>query len=158
MIASAKAKYLRIPPRKVGLVINLIRGKGVVESESILANVQKRSGQIIGKVLHSAVSNAKQKGLTEEQLFVSKITADQGPSWKRFRAVTFGRANPILKRTTHLAIELDLRVEKGKVPLAQVVESKIEPKKEQPKHEVKAAASSESQAKNKPIKRKLAAK
>ena len=51
---------------------------------------------------------AKEKGLTEDQLFVSKITADQGPTWKRFRAAAFGRATGILKKTTHLTIELDL--------------------------------------------------
>ena len=64
---------------------------------------------MISKVLNSAVDNAKQKGLMEDQLFISRIVADQGPSWKRFRAASFGRATPILKKTTHLTIELDLK-------------------------------------------------
>jgi len=54
------------------------------------------------------VDNAKQKGLDETQLYISKITADSGPSWKRYRAEAFGRASVILKRTAHLKIELDL--------------------------------------------------
>ena len=114
MIAHAQAKFLRGSPRKVGLVIDLIRGKGVLESEGILANVNKGCTKMIRKLLHSAVSNAKQKGLMEEQLVISKVTADQGPSWKRYRAASFGRAAPILKRTTHLTIELDLKVGQNK--------------------------------------------
>ena len=108
MIAQAKGRYFRVSPTKVKLVIDLIRGKDVVSSLAILQQTPKGSTGKIAKLLNSAVSNAKQKGLTERQLFISKITADQGPMWKRFRAATFGRANPILKRTTHLTIELDL--------------------------------------------------
>jgi len=63
---------------------------------------------MITKILNSAISNAKQKGLAENQLYISKITADQGPMWKRFRAASMGRATPVLKRTTHITIELDL--------------------------------------------------
>ena len=89
-------------------VIDLIRGKGVPASLALLTHINKASTKIVAKVLNSAVSNAKQKGLAQEQLFISKITADQGAVWKRYRAAAFGRASPILKRTTHLRIELDL--------------------------------------------------
>jgi large subunit ribosomal protein L22 len=109
MIAQAKAKFLRASPKKVRQVIDLIRGKDVVSSLAILTHVQKGPKSLISKVLNSAISNAKQKGLNEEQLFVSRIVADEGPSWKRFRAAAFGRASPILKRTTHLIVELDLK-------------------------------------------------
>lgn len=95
-------------PRKIRLVLDLIRGKAVPASQAILTHVDKGSTKMIAKVLNSAVSNAKQKGLSEDQLFISRITADQGPTWKRFRAASFGRAAPIEKRTTHLTIELDL--------------------------------------------------
>lgn len=108
MIAHAKGKYIRISPRKVRPVLDLIRGKDVVTSVAILTRVEKRATGLIGKLLSSAVSNAKQKGLDETQLFVSKVTADIGPSWKRFRSSPFGRAARVLKRTTHLTIELDL--------------------------------------------------
>lgn len=108
MISKAIGHHLRVPPTKVRQVIDLIRGKDVVTSVGILTQVNKGSRDMVMKVLKSAVSNAKQKGLTEEQLYVSKVTADLGPAWKRFRAASFGRANPILRRTTHLTIELDL--------------------------------------------------
>lgn len=108
MIAQAKGRYLRISPKKVRPVIDLIRGKNVTASLAALTYAQKGCAEEISKVLTSAISNAKQKGLDENQLYVSKVTADQGPSWKRFRAAPFGRAVPILKKTTHLTIELDL--------------------------------------------------
>ncbi|MFP4472307.1 MAG: 50S ribosomal protein L22 [Candidatus Omnitrophota bacterium] len=108
MIAQAKARYVRVSPTKVRPVIDLIRGKGVSTSLAILSQTRKGCTPLITKVLNSAVSNARQKGLDEDQLVISKIRADQGPSWKRFRAAPFGRATGIIKRTTHLTIELDL--------------------------------------------------
>ena len=108
MIAQAKGRYIRMSPMKMRQVIDLIRGKDVNSSLTILMHVEKRATHDVAKVLNSAISNAKQKGLSEDQLFISKIIADQGPMWKRFRAATFGRATEILKRTTHLTIELDL--------------------------------------------------
>ncbi len=108
MIAQAKSKHIRISPTKVRPVIDLIRGKDVTTSMAILTQVNKRATGIVGKILDSAISNAKQKGLDEGQLFISKITADIGSSWKRFRSAPFGRATRILKKTTHLTIELDL--------------------------------------------------
>jgi len=108
MIAKASAKYLRVSPTKVRLVTGLIKGKNVLSSMATLKQLNKGCTPIISKVLQSAIDNAKSKGLMEDQLFISKITADQGPSWKRFRAAAFGRATRILKRTTHLNIELDV--------------------------------------------------
>ena len=108
MIANAKGKFLRLSPTKVRPVINMIRGKNVLDSQVILTHTNRGSTLVIRKVLDSALSNAKQKGLSEEQLYISRITADQGPSMKRWRAVAFGRATSILKKTTHLTIELDL--------------------------------------------------
>jgi len=108
MIAKAKARFIRVSPTKVRPVINLIRGKRVQDSVAILSHTNKGSTKVVQKVLNSALSNAKQKGLSEDQLFISKITADPGPSMKRWRAAAFGRATGILKRTCHLTIELDL--------------------------------------------------
>ncbi len=108
MIAHAKGKYIRVSPRKTRLVIDLIRGKNVPTSQAILAHANKAVAKDISKVLESAISNAKAKGLTEEQLFVSEIFADPGSVWKRFRSAPFGRATGILKRSTHLTIKLDL--------------------------------------------------
>jgi large subunit ribosomal protein L22 len=108
MIAKVKGRYIRVSPTKIRQVIDLIRGKDVPSSLAILTHVNKGSKSIIKQILESAVSNAKQKGITEEQLYISKICANPGPTWKRFRAAAFGRATRILKRTTHLNIELDL--------------------------------------------------
>ncbi len=109
MIVQAKGRFIRISPPKVRQVIDLIRGKDVKTSFVILEQVSKGSKERIRKVLYSAVSNAKQKGLNADQLFISKITADVGPSWRRYRASAFGRASGIIKRTTHLTVELDLK-------------------------------------------------
>jgi large subunit ribosomal protein L22 len=109
MIAQAKLKYIRFSPMKVRRVIDLIRGLDVMSTLTVLAHVQKGPTTMIKKLLNSAVSNAKQKGLTEDQLFISKITADSGSMWKRHRATAFGRASPILKRTALITIELDLK-------------------------------------------------
>ncbi len=108
MIAQSKGRYIRVSPTKIRLVIDLIRGKDVASSLAVLTHVNKGSKLIVRKILESAVSNAKQKGLDDTQLYISKITADQGPSWKRWRSAAFGRAAGILKKTTHLTIELDL--------------------------------------------------
>jgi large subunit ribosomal protein L22 len=108
MIAKAKGRHIRASSQKVRQVIDLIRGKDVPSALAILGYVEKGSRGFITKILKSAVANAKQKGLNETQLYISKIIAIQGPSWKRFRAAAFGRATPILKRTTHMDIELDL--------------------------------------------------
>ena len=107
-IAKAKGRFLRLSPTKVRPVINLIRGKNVLDSQAILSHAKRGSTKVVQKVLDSAVSNAKSKGLSEDQLFISRITADPGPTMKRWRAAAFGRATGILKRTTHLTIELDL--------------------------------------------------
>jgi large subunit ribosomal protein L22 len=109
MIAQARGRYIRVSPMRVRQVIDLIRGKDVAMSLAILMQLEKGATRYVTKVLESAVSNAKQKGLSEEQLVISKITADGGPSWRRYRAGSFGRAGEILKHTTHLTIELDLK-------------------------------------------------
>ena len=108
MIAQAKARFMRVSPDKVRQVINLIRGKDVNTSLAILTHVSKGSTGMINKLLVSAIGNAKQKGLSEDQLFISKIHANQGSTWKRYRSASFGRANQILKKSSHLTIELDL--------------------------------------------------
>jgi len=110
MISQAKGRHLRVSTKKITQVLDLIRGKDVATSQVLLAHVNKGPKEKILKVLNSAVANAKQKGVTEDQLVVSKVLATNGPMWKRFRAASFGRATPILKRTTHVTIELDLKV------------------------------------------------
>ncbi|MDD5196499.1 MAG: 50S ribosomal protein L22 [Candidatus Omnitrophota bacterium] len=109
MIAKAEGKFLRVSPTKVRLVLDLIRGKDASSAQAILLNINKRPKEYLIKILKSAVANAKVKGFNLEQLYVSKAICNPGPSWKRFKAAAFGRAQPILKRTAHIKIELDLK-------------------------------------------------
>ncbi len=109
MIAKAKVKYARISPTKVRRVINLIRGKDVERSLSLLAQTKLGPTPLVSKLLQSAISNAKKKGVNEDQLIVRRVFADQGPSMRRYKAAAFGQAKQILHRTTHLTIELDLK-------------------------------------------------
>jgi len=90
MIAQAKARFIRVSPIKVRQIIDLIRGKRVNTSLAILTHLNRGSTKKITKVLDSAVSNAKHKGLTEDQLYISRIQADQGPSWRRYRSAACG--------------------------------------------------------------------
>jgi large subunit ribosomal protein L22 len=109
MIAKAQAKFLRLSPSKVRQVIDLIRHKDALQAENMLKNINKRPKELLIKILRSAIANAKVKGFTAEQLYISKIICNPGPSWKRFKAAAFGRAAPIRKRTSHIKIELDLK-------------------------------------------------
>ena len=111
MIAKAEIKFVRLSPPKVRQVIDLIRSKDVLSAQAILVNISKRPKEYLQKLLKQAISNAKVKGFNAEQLYVSRIICDVGPSWKRFKAGAFGRAAPILKRTAHIKIELDLKDE-----------------------------------------------
>ena len=108
MISTAKLRHLRISPRKVRLVADLIRGKNVEDALNILQFTNKRSSIPIARILKSAVANADQKGGVDvDRLFVKTITVDGGPTIKRFRPRAMGRATPILKRTSHVFVGLD---------------------------------------------------
>lgn len=109
MIAKAKSKFIRVSPPKARQVMDLIRHKPVTEASSLLINLNKRPKEYLLKILNQAIANAKVKGFNSEQLYISKIICDVGPSWKRFKAAAFGRAAPIKKRTAHITIELDLK-------------------------------------------------
>ena len=100
---------MRISPPKVRQVMDLIRGKDAVFARALLLNINKRPKEYLIKILNSAIANAKVKGFNVEQLYLSKVVCNVGPSWKRFKAAAFGRAQPILKRTCHIKIELDLK-------------------------------------------------
>lgn len=91
----------------------MLKGLEVTRAQALLANLPKGAAQPVAKVLKSALSNATQDGSwTVDRLVISKVLADGGPSLKRFRAGAMGRAMPILKRSTHLRIELDAKPEK----------------------------------------------
>ena len=101
------AKYIKMSPYKMRKVMDLVRGKDVDSALAILENTDKKSGIYLVRALKSAIASAKQGGkLKQDELFVEKITADDGPMMRRFRAAAMGRATMIRKRTTHIIIEL----------------------------------------------------
>ena len=102
--ARAVAKYLRISPRKMRLVINAIRHEPTGRAFHILMTLKKKAARMTEKLLKSAVANAKVLGLEENRLYVSNIRADGGPTMKRFMSRSMGRADRIIKRTTHLSM------------------------------------------------------
>lgn len=105
----------RQSPRKVRLLADLIRGKGVVEAKHALMFADKRAAPIVSKLLSSAIANAKQNFQVEaEGLFVKEITVNNGVTLKRSMPRARGSAFPINKRTSHIAIVLGLADEKKK--------------------------------------------
>ena len=122
MISKASATYIRISPRKVRYVIDLIRSKTVIQAQAILAGSPRRARDIVSKILAQAVDAAARNSQVQaKDLIVSKILADGGPSMKRFRAATMGRANRIKKRTSHIQLELDLAKKGAVVPAKPAV-------------------------------------
>jgi large subunit ribosomal protein L22 len=110
MEAKAVAKYIRMSPQKVRLVVDLIRGKDVEDAQNTLKFTRKYAAGIVGKTLSSAVANARQNpNIDENILFVKEVYVDQGPSLKRWRARAQGRAAAIKKRTSHVTVVLDER-------------------------------------------------
>jgi len=112
---TAKLRYLRITPRKVRQVSDLIRGKTVEEAQTILRYTVKKAAQPLLKLLKSAVASAKNNFQLEElNLYISKILVDEGPKLKRWRARARGRADEIQKKTSHVTIVLDEIIKKPK--------------------------------------------
>ncbi len=108
MEAKAVAKYVRMSPQKVRLVVDLVRGKKVEEAKRILQFTRKYAADPVGKALDSALANAKQNpNIDETILYVKEVLVDQGPSLKRWRARAQGRAASIKKRTSHITVVLD---------------------------------------------------
>jgi large subunit ribosomal protein L22 len=108
MEARAVAKYIRMSPQKVRLVVDLVRGKKISEARQILLYTRKYAAGPVSKVLNSALSNAKQNpNIDEKILFVKEVFVDQGPSLKRWRARAQGRAAAIKKRMSHITVVLD---------------------------------------------------
>ena len=104
----AVAKYIRISPSKVRIVIDLIRGKNYFDALAILENTPKAASHPVKKLLNSAAANAEvNKGMSKDDLYVAEIFADNGPTLKRVMPRAQGRAFRILKRTSHITVILD---------------------------------------------------
>jgi large subunit ribosomal protein L22 len=108
MEVKAVGKYIRISPQKARLVADVVRGMGVDQAITTLRFMPKKGAAIIQKVLESAVANATHDDQADvDTLYVKKIVIDGGPSLKRIRARAQGRANRIIKRTSHITVVLD---------------------------------------------------
>ena len=107
MEAKAVAKQVRIAPRKVRLVVDLIRGKSVGEAISILRYTPKRASLVVEKLLNSAIANAEHNYEMEpDNLVVGQVYVDEGITLKRFRPRAMGRASRINKRSSHITVVL----------------------------------------------------
>lgn len=105
MEAKAVAKYIRITPRKIRIVMNLIRGKNIVEAFAILKFTPKVGADVIEKVLGSAVANAEHNfDMNVDKLYVAEAYVDQGPTLKRIHPRSRGQAFKILKRSSHVTV------------------------------------------------------
>ncbi len=103
--ASATLRYARISPRKVKLVIDLIRNKPVGTAAGILNNTPKAASELLIKLLNSAVANAENNfGLSADKLYVTEAYANEGPTLKRIQPRAQGRAFRIRKRTSHITL------------------------------------------------------
>ena len=108
MESKAVAKFVRITPRKVRIVLDLIRGKNVAEAFAILKFTPKAGADVVEKVLRSAVANAENNfDMDVDKLFVKTAFADEGPTMKRIQPRSRGQAFKILKRTSHVTIVVD---------------------------------------------------
>ena len=104
MDARAEAKFIRISPRKVQIVCDLIRGRDAQTAMAILMATPKAASEPLAKLLKSACANAENFSMDPEKLYVSKVYAAPGPILKRMRPVSKGRAYRINKRTSHITL------------------------------------------------------
>jgi large subunit ribosomal protein L22 len=108
MVAEAEARFVRSSPRKVRLVIDLIRGKPVDEALQMLRYTPRAAARTVANLLDSARANAAERaGLNEDELYVKEAWVNEGPTLKRIRARAMGRAVWIRKRTCHIKVVLD---------------------------------------------------
>jgi len=131
MEATARAKDIRISPRKMRLVVDLIRGRKVEDALVILQGTGKKAAPLIEKILRSAVANALHVAGDEtaaprvsvDDLFVKTAFVDGGAFLKRFRPRPMGRANRIRKRTSHVTVVVGARAQKTQ-PVASTARAK----------------------------------
>ncbi len=107
MEAKATLKYIRISPRKVGILCDQIRGKSVKEANAILSVIPKAASEPLAKLVKSAAANAENNHqMDPEKLYVAETYATPGPIMKRFMPRAKGRAYGIKKRTSHITVVL----------------------------------------------------
>lgn len=111
MEAKSIVRYVRMSPRKIGVVLDLVRGKDVNEAFAILKYTPKDAAEVVYKALKSAVANAENNlNLDANSLYISEVYACQGPTLKRYQPHAQGRAFAIKKRSSHLTLVVKERV------------------------------------------------
>jgi large subunit ribosomal protein L22 len=107
MESTAKARYVRIAPRKLRLVMDMVRGKPVEDALTTLGLVRKGASPVLAKVIKSALANAENNhDMNTDGLFIKEAYVDEGPTLKRFMPRAMGRATQIRKRTSHITVVL----------------------------------------------------
>ena len=107
VLVRASAKYVRVSPRKARLIADQVRGKHIDDARSLLQFSPRSAAEDISKVIESAAANAEANhDLIGDEMIVSEIRVDEGPTLKRFRPRAMGRATPIHKRTCHISVVL----------------------------------------------------
>lgn len=105
--STASFRYVRIAPTKLRGLVNLVRGKQVEKALDLLRFSPQRGATSVLKLVKSAVANADSRGGVDvDRLYIGSIKVDEGPRWKRHRPRSKGMANGIIKRTSHVSIEL----------------------------------------------------
>ncbi len=108
MESKAVARYIRISPQKARLLADIVRGQEVGKAINTLRFMPKKGAEIIRKIIESALANASQNpSIDVDTLYVKTVFIDGGPMLKRMRPRAMGRANRILKRTSHITVVLD---------------------------------------------------
>ncbi len=107
MEVQAKLRYARVSPQKARLVADQVRGLPVEQALNLLTFSNKKSANLVREVLNSAIANAEHnEGMDIDELYVSTICVDEGPTMKRFRARAKGRGDRILKRASHITVKV----------------------------------------------------
>jgi ribosomal protein L22 len=106
-VVRATAKYVRVAPRKARLIADQVRGMHIEQARALLAFSPRGAAQDIQKLINSAAANAENNhDLIGDEMRITSITVDEGPTLRRFRPRALGRATPINKRTSHIAVAL----------------------------------------------------
>jgi ribosomal protein L22 len=106
-VVKARARYVRVAPRKARLIADQVRGLHIESARALLQFSPRGAAQPIHKLIDSAAANAENNhDLVGDEMRISSITVDEGPTLRRFRPRAMGRATPIMKRTSHIAVAL----------------------------------------------------
>ncbi len=127
----AVVKTIRISPKKLNLIAELVRDKEAVKAMEILAYTPKKGAKILHKALKSAMANATNNFKQEkENLVIQEVLVSKAGTYKRWMPASRGRVNPILKRNSHLTIKIGIKDAEEKKPVKKAQSKNAEPKRE----------------------------